>query len=87
MVAFSPLCQAGTSHELRVRQHPASALGAEFSVTASTDVPPGESGEVTAITPVGNYALVCTTFEGGIPFNISSTLTFVASPVVVEVTG
>jgi len=62
-------------------------LGAETAITASADVPPGESAELTAVTPVGNYGLVCNKFEGGIPSGISSTLTFIAGPAVVEVTG
>ena len=62
-------------------------LGAATALTARADVPPGESAELTAITPVGNYGLVCTKFEGGIPKEVTSPLTFIAEPAVVEVTG
>ena len=59
-----------------------------FTAT-SVDIPPGETGELTAVTPVGYYALVCKNFEGGIPFAVDSPVTFVglARPAQVRVTG
>ena len=59
-----------------------------FTAT-SVDIPPGETGELTAVTPVGYYALVCKNFEGGIPSAVDSPVTFVglARPAQVRVTG
>ena len=65
-------------------------LYSNVSFTAtSVDIPPGETGELTADTPVGYYALVCKNFEGGIPSAVDSPVTFVglARPAQVRVTG
>ena len=71
------------------REGEASTEPLEAFTATSVDIPPGETGELTAVTPVGYYALVCKNFEGGIPSAVDSPVTFVglARPAQVRVTG